>query len=129
MVTENRQLPYTLGGKTVKYNPDRVVIDYVDVPKYFMKLHKFETLVVDVMFLYNTPLLITMSCSIKFVTVEHVPTHTSKKLIKYLKRVMKIYSHISMIVETVIMNMEFYKTIDELIGNFIFNNSNIKEHV
>ena len=36
----------------------------------------------DVMFVNGTPLLITMSRSVNFVIVEHVPTLTTKQLSK-----------------------------------------------
>ena len=69
--------------KKVQQNPDRVVMDYIDAPKYFLKLHKFITLVTDVMFVNSSPLLITMPHGIKFVTVEHISTRTDKPLSKY----------------------------------------------
>ena len=47
-------------GKTVRQNPDRVVMGYVAVPKYFLKQHKFVTIMADVMFVNNTSLLIIM---------------------------------------------------------------------
>ena len=45
---------------TVRQNPDRVVMYYVAVPKDFLRLHKFITLMKDVMFLNGAPLFITM---------------------------------------------------------------------
>ena len=60
-------------GKTVWQNTDRAVTDHVAVPRDFLKLHKFVTIVADVMFVNDTPLLITMSRSINYVTVKHVP--------------------------------------------------------
>ena len=47
-------------GKTVRQNPDRVVMYYIEIPKFFLKLHKFVTLVADLMFLNGAPFLITM---------------------------------------------------------------------
>ena len=84
---------------------------YVAVPKDFLKLHKFVITMSDVMFVNIAPFLITMACGIKFVTIEHIPTPTGKQLSKSLKKVMKIYSRSSMIVHTVLMDMEFDKTI------------------
>ena len=55
-------------GKTVQQKPDRVVLDYVSISKDFVKLNKFVTLVVDVMFFNSAPFIITMSRGIKFVT-------------------------------------------------------------
>ena len=46
----------------------------------------FITLVAYLMFVNGTQLLITKSHSIKFVTVEHIPTRTAKQLSKYFKR-------------------------------------------
>ena len=59
------------------------MIDYVSVTNYFIRLHKFVTIVEDVMFVSGAPFLITMSHGIKFVTVEQILTHTAKQLAKY----------------------------------------------
>ena len=48
-------------GKTVQQNTDRVVMHYFAVPKYFLKLHKFVTLVADVMFVNGATFLINVS--------------------------------------------------------------------
>ena len=98
-------------GKTVRLNPGKVVMDYIDVPKDFLKLQNFVTLVADVMFVNGAPLLIIVACGIKFVTVKHIPTRTAKKLVKSLKLVMKIYSRSSMIIKNFLVDMKFDKTI------------------
>ena len=72
-------------GNTVRQNPYRVVMDYVAVPKCFIKLHKFITLVENVMFVNGALLLITMSRGKQFVTAEYILTCTAKQLSKYLK--------------------------------------------
>ena len=71
------------------------------------------------MFMNGTPLLITMSLSINFVTVEHVPTCMDKQLSKYFKSVIRSYSRSSMLAQTLIMVREFDKTTDELTDNAI----------
>ena len=60
-------------------------MDYVAIPKDFGVFHKYLTLVVDVMYVKNIYFLITMSCGIKIVTVEHIPSHTAKQLSKNIK--------------------------------------------
>ena len=55
-------------GKTVRESPKHVVTDVVAIPRDFMKLHKFVTLVADVMFVNSVPFLVTSSRGIKFVT-------------------------------------------------------------
>ena len=56
-------------GNTIRHKPDRVVMDYLAVPKCFLKLHRFVTLLEYLMFVSDAPFLITMSRGIKFVTV------------------------------------------------------------
>ena len=77
----------------------------------------------DVVFLNSTLFLITMPHGMKFVTVDNIPTYMDKKLSKYLKRVMTIYSISGMMVHNVLMDMYFDNTIDELMENFIVNTS------
>ena len=72
-------------GKKVRQNPDRVAMDYVAVSRKLFKLHKFVTLVVDVIFVNSALLFITISRGIKFLVVKHIPTLTVKQLSKYLK--------------------------------------------
>ena len=60
-------------------------MDYIDVPRDFLKLHNFVTLMADIMFVNGAPFLIAVSCGIKFVMVKHITTHTDKKLSKYFK--------------------------------------------
>ena len=89
----------------VQQNLYRVVMYYVAVPRDFLKLHNFVTLVPDVIFLNNLPLLITMARGINFVTVERVPTRTDNQLSKYLIMFVGIYSISGMVIQTVLMDM------------------------
>ena len=61
--------------------------------------------------------------------IEHVPTCMSKKLIQYFKRVVEIYSQGSMIVHIVLMDIDFSKTIEDLMNDAVVNNTAAKEHV
>ena len=78
-------------GKTVHQKLDRAAMDYVAVPREFLKPNKFVTIVADVVLMKSVELLITIYHGIKVVTIEHMSTFTDKKLMKYLIRVMKIY--------------------------------------
>ena len=78
-------------GKTVRQKPEHVTTDYVSVPREFLSLHRFASLVADVTFVNNIHFLITMSHGIKFVTFEYTSYLTAKELSKKLKRVMKLY--------------------------------------
>ena len=87
--------------------------DYVDIPRDFLKLHKYANLVAGVMFFNIIPFLITISLGIRFITVEHVPTCTAKQLSKIIRIILSLYAHGNMIVKSILMGMEFDKTIDE----------------
>ena len=65
--------------------------DYVAIHRDFLALHRFVSLVADVIFVNNIHFLITMSHGIKFVTFEYTSYLTAKELSKKLKRVMKLY--------------------------------------
>ena len=92
----------------------------------FINLHKFVTLVADVIFVNDVKFLITVSHDIKFVMIEHIPTRTAKQLTKSLNWVMKIYSRNVMIEQTVLTDMDFDKTIEEITENIILNTSAAK---
>ena len=81
------------------------------------------------MLLTDVPFLNTMSYGINFVTVEHILTCTSKKLSKYLKQVMPIYCRSGMIIQDVLMDIEFERTIDKLRVDVFVDTSTTKEHI
>ena len=78
------------------------------------------------MFVNGAPFLITMSHGIKFVTLEIFTKCMANQLSKSLKRVIKIYSRSSMVLQTVLIYMEFDKTIDELMKNAVVSTSAAK---
>ena len=64
-----------------------------------------------------------------FVMVKHIPTRTAKKTNKYFKRFMKIYFRSGMIVQTLLMAVEFDNIIDKLMVNVVVETSTSKEHI
>ena len=57
-------------------------IEYVNIPKYFYRLHKFLTIRADVMFFNGKLFMIISAMKIKFVTVKHIPSQTAKQINK-----------------------------------------------
>ena len=110
-------------GETVRQASKRVITDYVAIPRDFLTLHTYVTLIANVMFVNNIPFFVTLSRGIKFVTAKHVKSMTAKQLAKSIKRVMQLYSRVGMIVQTVFMDMEFDKTVDELCDKTVVNAS------
>ena len=77
-------------------------------------------------FLNGTPFFITMSHSIQFVTVEHFPNHKANQLSKFFKRVGIIYSRSSIVVQIILVDIYFDKTINYMMDNVILNTSAVK---
>ena len=63
-----------LRGKTVRQRTERVVPEYLEIPKDFYRLHHFVTLTADVMFVNGILFFTTLSLDIRFDTAEHVPS-------------------------------------------------------
>ena len=78
-------------GEIVRQKPEHLTTDYVAISRGGLALHRFVSLVADVVFVNNIHFLITMSSSIKCVTVGYLSSCTAKELSKKLKRVMKLY--------------------------------------
>ena len=96
-------------GKTVRHKLENVTMYYFSIPREVLKLHKYVTVVYDVTFVNNILFLITMYWGIRFITVEHVPTCTANQLSKSLRRILCSYSCGSMVVQNILMDIEFEK--------------------
>ena len=64
-----------LRGKTVRQRPERVIPEYLGIPKDFYRLHHFVTLTADVMFVNGIAFFTTLGRDIRFGTAEHVPLY------------------------------------------------------
>ena len=117
-----------LRGKQTRTKPERVRVEIVQIPRDFVQLHKYVTLVADVMFVNGLPFLITSSRGISLVTIEYLKSRTAKRLIHTLERVIRIYGTAGFIVQTALMDMEFEKLRDKL-PNVTLNTTAAREHV
>ena len=117
-----------LRGKTIRTKPEHVRIEYVQIPRDFVELHKYVTLVADVMFVNGLPFLVTSSRGISLVTIEYLKSRTAKRLVHTLERVFRIYGTAGFMVQTALMDMEFEKLRDKL-PNIILNTTAAQEHV
>jgi hypothetical protein len=77
-------------GKTTRAKPDHIRVEYARIPKDFIQLHKYVTLVADVMFVIGLPFLVTSLRGISLVTIKHLPSRTAKRLLHTLERVFRI---------------------------------------
>ena len=81
--------------KKIRRTPKRVDSDRVAITREFQLLHKYITLVDDVLFVNGIPFLIVLSRKLHFVTVKHMRSRTDKQRSKYLNKSCKLYTHTS----------------------------------
>ena len=75
------------------------------IPRGFYRLHKFVTLVADVMSVNIIPFLMDFSRNIRLITVEHLPTRTAVHLDKSLMNIFKLYTRGSFVIFLVLMDV------------------------
>jgi hypothetical protein len=117
-----------LRGKTTRKKPEHVRVDYVEIPRDIIDMHKYVTLVADVMFVNGLPFLVSSSRGISLVTIEYLPSRTAKRLAIALERVLKVYAKGGFAVQTMMMDMEFEKLVDFL-PTVAINTTAAREHV
>jgi hypothetical protein len=117
-----------LRGKQTRTKPECMRAEIVQIPRDFVQLHKYVTLVADVMFVNGLPFLVTSSRGISLVTIEYLPSCTAKHLVNTLNRVITIYGTAGFIVQTALMDYEF-ECLKTLIPNVTLNTTAASEHV
>jgi hypothetical protein len=94
-----------LRGKTTRTNPDHVRADCVKIPRGFMDLHKYVTILADVMLVNGLPFLVTLSRGISLVTIKCLPSRTAKQLANSIECMVRIYGRAGFIVQISMMDM------------------------
>ena len=64
-------------GGTVRNKPVRVETEEIYIPRYFYGVHKFVTLITDMMFVNGVPFLVNFSRNIQLFTVELILIRTA----------------------------------------------------
>jgi hypothetical protein len=104
----------SLKGKTTWRPPHKVRQTVEPLPSNIMKRYQFVTLCVDIMFVNEIPMLVTMSRGIRFATIEAIPNRTSATLVKGIKSVVSLYKRAGFQVTAALMDGEFEKTRNDL---------------
>ncbi len=116
-----------LRGKTTR-KQEHIRMDYVEILWNLVNMHKYVTLVADVMFVNGLPFLVTLSRGISIVMIEFLPSQTGKHLALTVERVLKVYARGGFVAQTMMMDMEFEKLAD-LLPNVVINTTVAQEHV
>jgi hypothetical protein len=98
------------------------------IPRDFMELHNYVTIVADVMSVNGLPFLVTFSRGISLITGKFLPSRTTKHMVSSVKGVLKIYGRAWFIVQTSMMDMEFEK-LGDLLPGIVLNTTAAWEHV
>ena len=69
------------------------------------KLHKFVTLMVDVMFFNGNSFVIALARKLKLVTAKHIPSLTEGQFRKSLNKVIKLYRLVGFIIQVLQMGI------------------------
>jgi hypothetical protein len=112
-------------GKRTRTKPEHVRVDYVKIPRDFIKMHKYVTTVADVLFVNGVMFLVTSLRGISLITIEFLP---SKHLALTLERVIRVYIVAGFIVQVALMDMEFEK-LKDVLPNITINTTAAREHV
>ena len=115
-------------GKIVRQKPNRVDTSEIMVPRHFYATHRIVTLTANVMFVNGVPFLVTLSRKIRLFTVEYLLSRTAVQLRNYLAKVIKLYAREGFSVQTILMDQEFDKVIDQL-PEVEINTSAAREHI
>jgi hypothetical protein len=74
-----------LKGRTVRIKPEPVTTNTVHIPKEIREIHKEVTLTMDIFFVNQIPFFVTLSRSLYFTTVTHLPNRSLGEIFKALK--------------------------------------------
>ncbi len=88
-----------LRGKTTRTKPEHIRVDYVKIPQDFVKIHKYVTLVADIIFVNGMLFLATSLRGIRLVKIECLASQTAKCLAITLEKVKRVYGTAGFIVQ------------------------------
>ena len=108
--------------------PDHVQVEYVQIPWDFVQLHKYITLVVDVVFMNGLSFLVISLQGLSLATIEHLPSRTARHLVHTPKRVFRIYATAGFVIQTALMDMEFEK-LRTMMPHMALNTMVAREHI
>ena len=67
-----------LRGKTTRSKPEHVRVEYIEVPRDIIHLHKYVKIVADLMFVNGLPFMVTSSRGISLIAIQFLSSQTAK---------------------------------------------------
>jgi hypothetical protein len=97
----------TLKGKTVRVTPPVVMTDYVQIPQEIVSLNRNVKLGIDIMFVNGLPFMVSISCKIKFTTVEYLLGWKQPQLVNSIRKIINLYQTRGFTIDTALMDRKF----------------------
>ncbi len=109
----------SIRGKMVWWKPERVVTDYVEIPPKKLLIQRRVTLVANVMFENSISCLVSASCNIDLITIEHAsPPRSASRLGALLQKIVWVYAWACFPISTILMDYKFELVSDHVpVGN------------
>ena len=120
----------SLKGKTTRQNPHIVESPVTPVPTEILKRYQKVTLCIDIMYVNRVAMVVSISRSIKFGTIEAIPNNKSGVILKSVQAIIQIYRRNGYVVELALMDGEFEHLRGDLASMGVtLNDTSRDEHV
>ena len=96
-----------LKGKTMQRNPPIIDSPITPVPASVLKRYQNVTLCIDIMYVNQVAMMVSISRNIKFATIEAIPNNKTPILIKGVKAILQVYQRNGFNIEMALMDGEF----------------------
>ena len=81
----------SLKGKTTQRDPPIIDSPVTTIPASILKQYQNVTLCIDIMYINQVAMLVSISRNIKFATIEAIPNNKTSILVKGMKAILQIY--------------------------------------
>ena len=120
----------SLKGKTTRRNPLIVDSPIAQVPAEVLKRYRKVTICIDIMYVNQIPMLISISRNIKFGTIEAIPNNKTATVLEGIKAILQLYRGNGFTIEMALMDGEFGHLRGALAGMGVtLNETSCDEHV
>src|SRR5210317_2447743 len=120
----------TLKGKRKRKTPEAVVDDWIDMPKELLEHNSTLDLCIDIMFINNVALFVSIDKAIKFHFCTELKNRTKDAIYKAIDEVLRIYKYGDFRIRTIYCDNEFKPVFDDVKDemNVNMNNATPGEH-
>src|SRR6056300_1475608 len=104
----------TLKGKRKRKTPEAVVDDWIDMPKELLEHNSTLDLCIDIIFINNVALFVSIDKAIKFRFCTELKNRTKDAIYKAIDEVLRIYNYGDFQIRTIYCDNEFKPVFDDV---------------